>query len=72
MADYFTPTVIQPTIPAQDITHLERLLLSRIFSAQSDGEGLYFYAEESPADIVMQIPTKSPADSEMMSPGVPK
>jgi len=25
MADYFTPTVIQPTIPVADITPLERL-----------------------------------------------
>jgi hypothetical protein len=31
MADYFSPTVIQPTIPVGDITQLERLLLSHIF-----------------------------------------
>jgi hypothetical protein len=52
MADYFSPTVIQPTIPLADITPLERLLLSDIFSAEPDGDGLYFCAEESPADIV--------------------
>jgi hypothetical protein len=52
MADYFSPTVIQPTIPLADITPLERLLLSHIFSAETDRDGLYFYAEESPADIV--------------------
>ena len=49
MADYFTQTVIQPTIPIADITPLERLLLSNIFSTAPDGEGLYFYADESPA-----------------------
>ena len=52
MADYFTPTVIQPAIPAADITPLERLLLSHIFSAEPDGEGLYFCADEGPCDLI--------------------
>ena len=52
MADYFTPTVIQPAIPVADITPLERLLLSHIFNAEADGEGLYFYADERPADMI--------------------
>jgi hypothetical protein len=54
MADYFSPTVIQPTIPLADMTPLERLLLSQIFfSAEPHGEGLYFFAEDRPADIVI-------------------
>jgi hypothetical protein len=52
MADYFTPTVIQPAIPAGDITPLERLLLSHIFYAEPDGDGLYFCADEGPADMI--------------------
>ena len=52
MADYFSPTVIQPTIPVADITALERLLLSHIFNAEPDGEGLYFYADEGPASMI--------------------
>jgi hypothetical protein len=52
MADYLTPTVIQQTIPLADITPLERLLLSHIFNAELDGEGLYFYADEGPADMI--------------------
>ena len=52
MADYFSPTVIQPAIPVADITPLERLLLSHIFNAEPDGEGLYFYADERPADMI--------------------
>jgi len=52
MADYFTPTVIQPAIPADDITPLERLLLSHIFCAAPDGDGLYFSADQGPADII--------------------
>jgi hypothetical protein len=52
MADYNSPTVIQQTIPVADITPLERLLLSHIFNAELDGEGLYFYADEGPADMI--------------------
>lgn len=52
MADFFTPTVIQPAIPVADITPLELLLLSHIFHAQPEGDGLYFSADEGPADMV--------------------
>ena len=52
MADYFTPTVVQPTIPIADMTALERLLLTRIFEAEPDGAGRYIFAEEGPADTI--------------------
>jgi hypothetical protein len=52
MADYFTPTVIQPAIRAADVTPLERLLLSHIFNVAPQGEDLYFYADERPANTV--------------------
>jgi hypothetical protein len=52
MADYFTPTVIQPAIPAADITPLERLLLSHIFHARPDGDAFYFCADEGPAHMI--------------------
>src|SRR5580700_5875545 len=51
MADYFTPTVIQQTIPTGDMTPLERLLLAHIFSLEPVGDGLYLYAGEGPADL---------------------
>jgi hypothetical protein len=53
MADYFSPTVIQPTIPAVDMTPLERLLLTHVFDAEPDGDGFYFYADEGPADLAV-------------------
>ncbi|MGH7077724.1 MAG: hypothetical protein ACREE4_14170 [Stellaceae bacterium] len=53
MADYYTPTVIQQTIPAADMTPLERLLLTRILSSEPDGNGLYFYADEGPSDLAV-------------------
>ncbi len=52
MPDYLTPTVIQPAIPIADITPLERLLLSHVFNAERQGERLYFYADEGPADRI--------------------
>jgi hypothetical protein len=57
MADYYTPTVIQQTIPEADMTPLERLLLSHIFEAERDGEGWYFFSELGPADMtVVELP----------------
>jgi hypothetical protein len=55
MADYYSPTVIQPPIPVAAMTPLERLLLENIFSASdsADGGGLYFYAEEGPVDFIV-------------------
>jgi hypothetical protein len=50
MADYHSPTVVQPTIPIADMTPLERLLLTHIFEAESDGDGLYFFTEVGPND----------------------
>ena len=53
MADYFFPTVVQQTIPAADMTPLERLLLTNIFDADAYDDGLYFYAEEGPSDLAV-------------------
>ena len=53
MADYYSPTVIQPPIPVAAMTPLERLLLENIFSAEPVGDDLYFYAEEGPVDFIV-------------------
>jgi hypothetical protein len=53
MADYYSPTVIQPPIPVAAMTPLERLLLANIFSAEQVGDDLYFYAEEGPVDFIV-------------------
>jgi len=52
MADYFAHTVIQQTIPEADMTPLERLLLSRIFDCEPDGNGWYFFAEQNPSTMI--------------------
>lgn len=51
MADYFSPTVVQPNIPLADITPLERLLLQKIFSFHDRGDSLYFFAELGANDL---------------------
>lgn len=51
MADYFSPTVVQPSIAASEITPLEHLLLSQIFTAEPDGDAVYFYASEGINDL---------------------
>ena len=52
MADYYTPTVLQQSIPDADMTPLERLLLSHIFDAERDGDGWYYFSEQGPADML--------------------
>lgn len=41
MADYHTPTVVEPLIPACDVTPLERLLLEDVFDVDEEVGGLY-------------------------------
>lgn len=47
MADYFSPTVVQTTIPLSDMTALERLLLTQMFQSEPEGDDLYFYASDA-------------------------
>jgi hypothetical protein len=58
MADYYSPTVVQPEIPVADITELERLLLSQIFSAPVNEGRIYLYADERPCDF-LSFPAKT-------------
>ena len=52
MADYFSPTIVQPTIPIVDMTPLERLVLAQVFDAKEDGDGIYFLAESGAASSI--------------------
>ncbi len=52
MADYYLPTIIDPSIPDLDMTPLERLLLSHIFDAELDRDCWYFYSEQGPASMI--------------------
>lgn len=50
MADYYSPTVVEPHIPLADMTPLEQLLLTQIFDSETIGDALYFYEEQSTQD----------------------
>lgn len=52
MADYHSPTVVRPSIPAAAITPLELALLTGMFEHEIDGDAIYFYSSEGPSDMV--------------------
>jgi len=70
MADYHSPTVVQPTIPNTDMTALEHLLLTHIFESAPDGDGLYFFAETSP-NTQIELPIETIRSALADSDGVP-
>lgn len=52
MADYFSPTVVDPEIPIADMTPLECLILENVFECESDGDALYFFSTIGPGDSI--------------------
>jgi hypothetical protein len=52
MADYYTPTVVEQTIPNCDMTPLERLILTNILDWEPDDDGVYFFTETGPCDCI--------------------
>ena len=51
MADYHSPTIVQPSIPNADMTPLERLILTNIFDFEPDSDALYLFTELGPSDM---------------------
>ncbi len=52
MADYYTPTVVQQTIPNSAMSPLERLLLTNMFSADVLDDKYYFHAADGPETTI--------------------
>lgn len=48
MADYYTPTIVEPLIPASDVTPLERLLLEGVFELAEEDGRLYLCHSVAP------------------------
>ena len=44
MADYYSPTVVQPDIPVSDMMPIEQLLLTSVFESELEGDGVYLFA----------------------------
>lgn len=70
MADYHSPTIVQPSIPNVDMTQLERLVLTHIFDFEPDGDALYLFTELGPSDI-FELPAKEFHAAFAASAGVP-
>jgi hypothetical protein len=52
MADYYTPTVVEPTIPLTAILPIERLFLARVFSEEIEGETAYYCSDDGASDLI--------------------
>lgn len=52
MADYYTPTVIEPFIPLSAILPIERLFLAAVFSEELTCESAYYYSDDGAADLI--------------------
>jgi hypothetical protein len=52
MADYYTPTVIDPMIPLAAIQPIERLFLAQVFDEELTSETAYYYSEDGTRDLI--------------------
>jgi hypothetical protein len=52
MADYYTPTVIDPMIPIAAMLPIERLFLSQVFDEELDGESAYYCSDDGARDLI--------------------
>jgi hypothetical protein len=52
MADYWTQTVVEQSIPNVTMTSLDNFLLTHIFESEPYEDCVYFFAEESPNEII--------------------
>lgn len=52
MADYYTPTVVDPVIPTSVILPIERLFLAQVFDEELDGDAAYYFSELGAIDLV--------------------
>lgn len=52
MADYYTPTVIEPMIPLVAMLPIERLFLAQVFSEEVEGETAYYFSDDGASDFI--------------------
>jgi hypothetical protein len=52
MADYFTPTVVDPVIPLSAMLPIERFFLAQVFTEELVGEAAYYFSEDGASDLV--------------------
>lgn len=52
MADYYTPTVVEPMIPLTAMLPIERLFLAQVFDEELTSEAAYYYSEDGARDLI--------------------
>jgi hypothetical protein len=52
MADYYTPTVVDPMIPLAAMLPIERLFLSQVFDEELTSETAYYCSEDGARDLI--------------------
>ena len=56
MADYYTPTVVEPVIPVSDILPVERIFLAQVFDEEVENRIAYYYSEDGASDLIYLDP----------------
>ncbi len=56
MADYYTPTVVEPIIPATDILPIEAMFLAQVFTEDVENGTAYYCSEAGASDLVFLDP----------------
>ena len=52
MADYYTPTVVEPFIPLGAMLPIERLFLAQVFDEEIADGTAYYYSEDGANDLI--------------------
>lgn len=61
MADYFTPTVIEPMIPLTSILPIERQFLAQVFTEEIDAQTAYYFSDTGASDLIFLDPENARA-----------
>lgn len=56
MADYYTPTVVDPVIPVSAILPIEAMFLAQVFTEDVENGIAYYYSEDGASDLVFLDP----------------
>ncbi len=52
MADYYTPTVVEPMIPLTAMLPIERLFLAHVFNEELTSETAYYCSDDGVSDLI--------------------
>lgn len=58
MADYYTPTVVEPVIPVSDTLPIERIFLAQVFDEEVENGIAYYYSEDGSSDLIYLEPVE--------------